>query len=122
MDGSESTIIKIENLLRQTNLNAARLSVLCSLYGLKGLSDSSIARSTQLKKLSNSVDLQLRPLVLKIENLISRAEPFPISFVDPEHIKTLLDAVDLGVNLSTNTIPLYKNNSIDSSTTIPAAQ
>jgi hypothetical protein len=122
VSGSSSTFSKLETLLRTTNLTATRFSALCSLCDIKGVSDASLNRAIQRRDFNNEVDLTVRSLVLRLEDLIARAEPFPISFVDPEHIKTLLDAIDLGIDLSTNTIPLYKNSVTAETTTIPAAQ
>jgi hypothetical protein len=98
MDGSLSTIARIEKLLRETNLNAAKFSVLCSLYGIK-FSDSSLARATQLQRLNDAMEKQLNPLVRRIEDLIERGKPFAVSFANPEQTKDLMDLVAGGIDL-----------------------
>jgi hypothetical protein len=38
--------------------------------------------------------------ILKLDDLIERASPFPINFEDSERVRVLLDAIGEGVDLS----------------------
>ena len=91
MAGSLDTTTKIRNLIDTTDLNVLRLSLLCQRFGLKGTSDANIQRALQKKNFSNEVDQELRPFILRIENLIRATDSFfKISFNDLDHIELML--------------------------------
>jgi hypothetical protein len=118
--GALDTYTKFQNLLRL--MSATECADLFQAFGFDFVTTQWISRVTKVGKFNNDVDQKLKPLILRVEDLIERARPFPVAFENSEHINTLLDAIDLGIDLSTNTIPLYKNSITAETTTIPAAQ
>jgi hypothetical protein len=119
---SKGLTFEILQRLLQENLLPVQFTALCNAYGIE-ISNATISRAIKNGHFNNhETSEMLRPLILKLDDLVERARPFPVAFENSEHIKTLLDSIEVGLALSANTIPLYKNNSNDSSTTIPAAQ
>jgi hypothetical protein len=110
MSASLSTFSKLETLLRTTNLTPTRFSALCKLCNIGGMSDASLNRSIQRRDFSNEVDLTVRELLLKLENLIARADPFPVNFENVENINFLLDVIAAGIELTVATIQRTTNS------------
>lgn len=100
MGGALSTITKFENLLRTTSLTPARFSALCSLYGVRGMSDASINRALQKKDFSIEAELAIRSLVVRMETLVAKAQPFAVPFEDIETTRLMLDLIEDGHELS----------------------
>jgi hypothetical protein len=105
-DGSLGTFTKSKNLLR-TSLSATEFVGLCQLYGFEGVTNAWLSRTLKSGKLNHDTDKTLRHLILRIEDLIERARPFPVAFENSEHIKLLLDVISDGANYSVdvNLIP-----------------
>jgi|SRR5882762_4072660 len=116
MGGSLSTFSKLETLLRTTNLTPTRFSALCKLCNIGGMSDASLNRAIQRRNFSNEVDLTVRELLLKLEDLIERAKPFPVSFENVESISFLLTVVEMGVELTVGAIQRATNSSKEATT------
>ena len=116
-----STIGKLMFLHETAGLLPIQFTGICHAYGID-ISNATISRAMKNANFTNhETSEMLRPLVLKLEDLVQRAKPFPISFADPEITKLVLDVINDGADLSVGT-PISTNNSNDSSTTIPAAQ
>jgi hypothetical protein len=81
-------------------------------YGFSGITTQWVSRTLQSGKMPHDTAIAIRPLVLKIENLIQRAEPFPVSFENIELVQNLLDAIGEGVDLSTRAslMPFYQSD------------
>jgi len=107
MAAAFDTFIKFINLRDTTNLTNTRFAVLCGLYEIPGMSDASLNRALQRKSFSQDVDLAVRPLILRIENLIDSMKPLPVSFENVEVVKLFLDLrknlLDHGIDLSLST-------------------
>ncbi|HEV3419526.1 MAG TPA: hypothetical protein VG075_04425 [Candidatus Acidoferrum sp.] len=96
-DGALGTYTKFQNLLR--HMTATELSNLFQIFGFDFVTTQWISRITKAGKLNLDVDQKLRALVLRIEDLIERGQPLPISFADNQHVKMLLDLIGHGVDL-----------------------
>ena len=95
-----STFGKLQTLLQETTLLPTQFVALCNAYEIE-ISNALISRAIKAGKFNNhETDEMLRPLVLKLEDLVERAWPFPVSFEDSEHVRFLLDAINTGVNFS----------------------
>ncbi len=107
MAGTFDTFTKFINLRDTTNLTNTRFTVLCGLYEIPGMSDASLNRALQRKSFSQDVDLAVRPLILRIENLIESMKPLPVSFENVEVVKLFLDLrenlLDHGIDLQIST-------------------
>jgi hypothetical protein len=99
MGGALSTFSRFNNLLRTTSLTPTKFSALCRLYEIQGLSDASLNRAIQRKDFNHEVDVAVEPLVSRIEDLIKRARPFPVSFDDVEVTKMVLDFIGFGFDV-----------------------
>jgi hypothetical protein len=116
-----STFDKFQLLRQEAGLTQIQFIALCNAYGIE-ISNATISRAIKVGKFSNhETSEMLRPLVLKLEDLVERAAPFKVSFEDADATKLVLDILDLGVDLQVGA-PIKINNSNDSSTTIPAAK
>ncbi len=94
---SLSTLGKLENLLRVTNLTITRVSYLCAQYGISSCFEANLSRATKGgRPLPPDADLARRGLLLKIENLIQQAKPFELSFSNTDAVKQILDRIDDG--------------------------
>ncbi len=91
MAGALDTFTKFINLRDTTNLTNTRFAVLCTMYGIQGMSDASLNRALQRKSFSNDVDAAVRPLILRLEDMCQRFYPLKPSFEDLEATKLLLD-------------------------------
>ena len=98
-DGTLGTFTKLQNLLR-LNLSATQFVGLCQAYGFDGITNAWFSRTLKTGKLNHDTDKLLRPLILRIEDLVERARPFPVSFQNSEHVKLLLDVIADGANYS----------------------
>ena len=121
MGGALSTITKFETLLRTTSLTPTRFSALCSLYGIRGMSDASINRALQKKDFSIEAELAIRDLVVRIESLITKAQPFAVPFEDIETTKLLLDLLTDGHELSVQILLRPNKKDSNSNTSAPTA-
>jgi len=102
MSGTLNTFTKFDNLLR--HMSATELSTLFQIFGFDFVSTQWISRVSKAGKFNLDVDQKLRPLVLRIEDLIERARPIPVSFENAENIRFLLDIIGVGVELSVGAI------------------
>ena len=101
IDNSWTTMHKLQNLLQTTRLTATQFTAIINEFGID-MVPSTMSRALKAGKFtSHEVDQMLRPIVLKIEDLVERAAPFEISFESAETTKIILDLIDLGVDLGT---------------------
>ena len=107
--GSLSTYELLDELFNATDLNGLRFTEICKLYELRGVSDAAMSRAMQRRAFSNETDERVRPLVLKLRNLVAKVHPLMVSFKDPAKVKSLLDAIDDGTLFIIEPIPLKKN-------------
>ena len=114
-----STFGKLQQLLQETDLIPNQFVSLCNLYGVE-ISNATLSRAIKAGKFNNhETDEMLRPLILKLEDLVQRAAPFRISFENAEDTKLILDVLDLGVDIQVGaSIKINSNSSNDE----PAAE
>ena len=99
MNKQWSTFGKLQQLLQETDLIPNQFVSLCNLYGVE-ISNATLSRAIKGGKFNNhETDEMLRPLILKLEDLVQRAAPFRISFENAEDTKLILDVLDLGVDI-----------------------
>ncbi len=97
------TIDKLIALLRDSGLSQAQFVELCRVYGHK-ISTAKISVALSSGGFANhKVDQELRPLILKIEDLVERFAPLPVSFEDAARTKSIFELIDLGIDLGTRT-------------------
>ena len=93
--GTLSNIGRAQELIRNSDLNVARLSALAGLYGFEGLSEASLSRAlTASKPLGTHADRALGVLIGKLEKLVKDVAPLMVSFASPEKVKALLDDIE----------------------------
>jgi hypothetical protein len=98
-----STIDKIKTLLQETSLSASQLVAICEVFGIK-ISNAKLSRALADGSFTvHRFDEEIRPLILKLEDLVERFAPAPISFEDVEHIQRLFVLLDIGVDLGVGT-------------------
>lgn len=86
--------------LLQENLLPVQFTALANAYGIE-ISNATISRVIKNGQFNNhETDQMLRPLILKLDDLVQRAAPFKVSFEDAEATKLVLDVIDLGVDLT----------------------
>lgn len=106
-----STIDKLAHLLRETDCDQSQFMKLVELYGLD-VSQATISRALRDGKfLKHETGERLRPLIMRIEDLVSCAGVFEISFKDAGHIKLLLDLLNDGHKIAPPRIELQPNSS-----------
>src|SRR5260370_42473373 len=107
-DGALGTHTRFQNLLR--HMRSTEISNLFQTFGFDFVTTQWISRVTKAGKFNLDVDQKLNPLILRVEDLLARAEPFPVSFEDIERARDLLDAISIGVNISVSAslIPFIK--------------
>jgi hypothetical protein len=94
-----STFGKLRVLLQETGLLPTQFIALCGAYGIE-ISNATLSRAIKAGRFNNhETDEMLRPLILKLEDLVERAKPFPIALDDADHIKLLLDIIGRGADL-----------------------
>jgi len=99
MSGALSTHSRLQRLLRQ-NLSGIEFVNLCQQYGMTGITNQWLSRAMRKNDFAHDTQVLLDPLVIRIEDLIARFHPAPLSFADAEHIKLLLDLIHgSGLNL-----------------------
>jgi hypothetical protein len=91
-------------------MKAIQFAELCQAYGLTGITTQWLSRTLKANKLNHDTDKALRPVVLGVEDLVERVKPFKIAFDNAEHVKLLIDVINLGVDLSVGS-PISINNS-----------
>lgn len=99
MAGSLSTFGKFQTLLHETDLTATQFAALCAAYGIK-MTDASLSRALKAGDFKLDTDQMLRPLILRIEDLVRCAGLFKVSFADVENVKLLLDLLNDGHEVS----------------------
>jgi hypothetical protein len=103
MSAEWSTFGKLQKLLRETDLLPIQFVALCNVFGIQ-VSNALISRAIKAGQFNNhETDEMLRPLVLKLEDVVERAAPFTISFENAESTKLILDVIDLGVDIQVGT-------------------
>lgn len=94
-----STFGKLQTLLQESGLLPTQFVALCNAFGIE-ISNATLSRAVKAGRFNNhQTDEMLRPLVLKLEDLVQRAAPFQVSFEDAENMKLVLDIIDLGVDI-----------------------
>jgi hypothetical protein len=94
MIGTLSNLGRAQKLMRDTDLDAARLSALATAFGLLGLSESTLSRALRAGKLNPQADETLGLLVRRLENLVSEVAPLMVSFADTERVAQLLNDLE----------------------------
>jgi len=127
MAGARETITILQKLLHPNSagvahIKAIQLACLCQAYGLTGITTQWISRTLEKNKINNDTDKALRPILLRLEDLIERAAPFKISFEDVEVTKLVLNLIGFGVDVRVGEPFSVSVNSSASSKTVPAAQ
>lgn len=90
-----STVSKLAQLIRTTNLNLTRASAIFETFGLTGVSDSNLNRAIQRGKFpSQKMDDEIREIVLRMERLVKFLKPFKPSFEDAGTVHTMLEILN----------------------------
>lgn len=91
-----STVSKLAQLMRTTNLNLTRASAIFEAFGLTGVSDSNLNRAIQRGKFpSQKMDDEIRLIVLSMEGLVKFLKPFQPSFESAEMVHTMLEILNV---------------------------
>lgn len=100
-----STVSKLAQLIRTTNLNLTRASAIFETFGLTGVSDSNLNRAIQRGKFpSQKMDDEIRAVVLRMEGLVKFLKPFQPSFENAEMVHVMLQILE-GCNVSIEFAP-----------------
>ena len=94
MIGTLSNLGRAQKLMRETDIDAARIAALADIYGFRGLSESTICRALKTGKLSRETDESLGELVRRVEKLIADAAPIAISFANAEKVAQLISDLE----------------------------
>ncbi len=115
MAGTRETVTILQKLLHQNSagvalLKSTQFAELCQLYGLTKVTTQWISRAIQKDKIDSDIEEQVRNIVLRIEDLIERFAPLPVSFAHAEHIKSIFELIDLGLDIGTSVRPNNSSN------------
>jgi hypothetical protein len=108
MSGSLSSFGRLQTLLHQTTMTPTQFVRLCQAFDIDCVTDASLSRAIKAGSFKHDVELALRPVITRLEDLVDRCDPFPVAFDDTAGVKDALDYIEGGIDLRTG---VFQTNS-----------